>query len=227
MRVRIGIGTIGEDSEEFLPSSKVALGDDIERPLTNRKGGVDDVNGSSDGLGGSDIASTGWVWLRVGATRVLCPGLSPFSVGGGALLARRARRSFRLGFEAWPGDGIITLGDGAIGDGSGEESFAGTGGRSISAKTGGNVGGAIPAMSMRGLGGRRERDTEDGADEAALPGRFGPTSCAKGASSESESSDELDEDEEDEAAGRVVFDAGFAGAAAVNELRCEVVHAAE
>lgn len=89
------------------------------------------------------------------------------------------------------------------------------------------MGGAIPAMSMRGLGGRRERDTEDGADEAALPGRFGPTSCAKGASSESESSDELDEDEEDEAAGRVVFDAGFAGAAAVNELRCEVVHAAE
>ncbi len=71
-------------------------------------------------------------------------------------------------------------------------------------------------MSMRGLGSRRERDVEDGADEAALPGRLGPTNCAKGASSESESPDELEEDEDEEEAGRVVLGAGFAGAPAEN-----------
>ncbi len=100
VRVLIGIGIIGEESEGTLLSSKVALGEDIERPLTNRNGAVDDMRGSPDCLGGSDIDSMGCVWLRVGVARVLCPGLSALSAGVGILLARRARRSLRLGLEA-------------------------------------------------------------------------------------------------------------------------------
>lgn len=86
------------------------------------------------------------------------------------------------------------------------------------------MGGAIPAISMRGFGGIRVRDVEEGAEDAALPGRFGPTNCAKGASSESESSDVVVEDDEEEEARRVVLGAGFAGAAAENKLGYEAVH---
>ena len=49
--------------------------------------------------------------------------------------------------------------------------MAGSGGRSVSTKTGG--GGAMPDRSMRGLGGRRDIApggvVEDGADDAELP----------------------------------------------------------
>lgn len=102
MRVRIAIGTIGEDSEGGLGSSKVAFGEDIERPFTSRIGAgtADDLGTSSDGLGGSDDDSTGCVWLRVGVARVLYPGLLASSGDVGAPLVRRARRSLMLGFEA-------------------------------------------------------------------------------------------------------------------------------
>ena len=58
------------------------------------------------------------------------------------------------------------------------------------------VGGAIPDMSMRGLDGMRGRE-EERAEDAALPGRLGPTSVARGASSESEA-EEFEDDVEDE-----------------------------
>ena len=83
-------------------------------------------------------------------------------------------------------------------------------------------------ISMRGLGGRRDparaRDAEEGAEEAALPGRFGPTSVARGASSESESSEELEDDEVDDEEAwyveRVFLGVGFAGGVAdTDEVR--------
>ena len=78
--------------------------------------------------------------------------------------------------------------------------MAGSGGRSVSTKTGG--GGVMPDRSMRGLGGRRDsalgRVVEDGADDAELPGRLGPTSVASGASSESDEDEELEDDDDED-----------------------------
>ena len=79
-----------------------------------------------------------------------------------------------------------------------EGSFAGTGGRPGSVTAG--EGGAMPDISIRGLDGTREPALgreEDRAEDAALPGRLGPTSVASGASSESEE-DELEEDEDED-----------------------------
>ena len=62
------------------------------------------------------------------------------------------------------------------------------------AGSGGNVGGFIPEISIRGLAGTRAREPEV-ALEAALPGRFGATSLDRGALSESsESESELSEE---------------------------------
>ena len=74
----------------------------------------------------------------------------------------------------------------------------GSGGRSGSVPTG--EGGAIPDISINGFDGTREPALgreEDRAEDAALPGRLGPTSVASGASSESEE-DELEEDEDED-----------------------------
>ena len=209
-----------------MASSNVALGEDIDRPLILRSGRAADDGGgsSSDGFGGRDKDSTGIVSLRVGSLRSGSASfvLSTLSVDFAAPLAKRTRRSLRLGFEAWPGFG------GACGEGCGDgcgESFTGSGGRSLSPKTDGGVGGASPVISMSGLGGRRDparaRDAEEGAEDAALPGRFGPTNVARGASSESESSDKLEDDEDDDEEAwyveRVFLGAGFAGGVADTE----------
>ena len=78
------------------------------------------------------------------------------------------------------------------------ESLIGSGGASGSANDG--VGGVMPERSIRGLDGAREPalGRDDGADDAALPGRLGFTNVASGASSESDDEDELEVDDDDD-----------------------------
>lgn len=58
----------------------------------------------------------------------------------------------------------------------------------------------MPERSIRGLDGAREPalGRDDGADDAALPGRLGFTNVASGASSESDDEDELEVDDDDD-----------------------------
>ena len=75
----------------------------------------------------------------------------------------------------------------------------GSGGRSGSVPTG--EGGAIPDISINGFDGTREPARgleEEHAEDAALPGRLGPTSVASGASSESDEEELEDDEDEDE-----------------------------
>ena len=53
--MRIGVGTIGGLSEPDLDSSKLAFGEDIERPLVFLGPG----DGDGDAVGNGDNASTG------------------------------------------------------------------------------------------------------------------------------------------------------------------------
>ena len=68
VRVRIAVGTIGTVSATLLASSKVAFGEDIERPF----GFLEDTgDGDGQAEGGTGSDSIGWVWLRVGSLRSL------------------------------------------------------------------------------------------------------------------------------------------------------------
>ena len=109
--------------------------------------------------------------------------------------ARRAKRSFKLGFEACVG--VVGGGDACFSfsrqltmlfRSSTGDSFGGIVSCSCCARRGGEV--AIVEISMRGLEGTRDwaldRVAEEGAEDAALPGRLGPTRVARGASSESD-----------------------------------------
>ena len=99
MRVRMAVGTIGATSGA-LTSSNVASGEDMDRTFGLRGSpgdGVGEGAGETDGC--RKRSSGGCVWLRVGVLRVFAPSFSAVpSVA--ALFARRARRSFKLGFEA-------------------------------------------------------------------------------------------------------------------------------
>lgn len=241
MRVRMGVGTIGGVSAAAftlpcLTSSNVAFGEDIERPFGFLGGaGAGDGEGEGFGRDGKEVASGGCVWLRVGVLRpLLCSFSCSFGAscslrlsvdGDNAPLAMRANRSFKLGFAACVG--VVGGGDASFSFSrqfirlflsSTGESFTGTGGRSIGVRMGGDV--AIVDMSMSGFGGRRvcARAADDGADDAALPGRRGPTRVARGASSDEEEELLELEDEEEE---RTWMERGFCGAGLTVEVRGE------
>ena len=133
--------------------------------------------------------------------------------------ARRAKRSFKLGFEACVG--VVGGGDACFSfsrqltmlfRSSTGDSFGGIVSCSCCARRGGEV--AIVEISMRGLEGTRDwaldRVAEEGAEDAALPGRLGPTRVARGASSESDDEEllELLEEEDEE---RRRMECGFGG----------------
>lgn len=137
-------------------------------------------------------------------------------------MARSANLSFKLGFAACVG--VVGGGDACFSFSrqfirlflsSTGDSFAGTGGRSTGGRIGGDV--AIVDMSMSGFGGTRDcaRVADDGADDAALPGRLALMSVASGASSDDDEELLELEDEEEE---RIRIEWGFGGAGLVAEV---------